>query len=173
MTALIIGGARSGKSRYAQGWAERGGAAVALIATGQARDAEMAARIARHQAERPAAWQTVEEPIHLAAVLQRAAGAGRCVVVDCLTLWVLNLLEAGESVFVEERAALLALVPQLAGEVIFVSNEVGLGVIPMGSLSRRFVDEAGWLNQDLAAIVDTVVFVAAGLPLVMKGVVDV
>jgi len=195
MRHLILGGARSGKSRHAQNLAEQSGLAVTVIATGQARDAEMAARIARHQAERPAAWRTVEQPLHLAEALHQAAGpgsvepprslslaappggsmpglgrpgAGQCVLVDCLTLWLMNLLEAGESVFAEERAALLATLPALAGDILLVSNEVGLGVIPMGELSRRFVDEAGWLNQDIARLAESVTFVAAGLPLALK-----
>lgn len=168
MLTLILGGARSGKSRHAQHLVETSGLPVTVIATGQARDAEMAARIARHRAERPAGWQTVEEPLHLAQVLQKAAGAGRCVLVDCLTLWLMNLLEAGEAVFAAERAGLLNVLPSLAGEVVFVSNEIGLGVIPLGELSRRFVDEAGWLNQDVARLADNVTFLAAGLPLALK-----
>ncbi|MDD5389125.1 MAG: bifunctional adenosylcobinamide kinase/adenosylcobinamide-phosphate guanylyltransferase [Gallionellaceae bacterium] len=165
---LILGGARSGKSRHAQELAERGGLAVTVIATGEARDAEMAARIARHQEERAAHWRTVEEPIHLAEALKLETGTGQCVLVDCLTLWLMNLLEAGEAVFARERADLLATLPTLAGEILLVSNEIGLGVIPLGELNRRFVDEAGWLNQDIARLADTVTFVAAGLPLVMK-----
>lgn len=170
MLTLILGGARSGKSRHAQHLAEASGLSVTLIATGQARDAEMAARIARHRAERPADWQTVEEPLHLARALQHAAASGRHVLVDCLTLWLMNLLEAGEAVFAAERAALLACLPTLAGEVVLVSNEIGLGVIPLGDLSRRFVDEAGWLNQDVARLADNVTFIAAGLPLALKAV---
>jgi len=168
MLTLILGGARSGKSRFAQTHAEASGLPVTVIATGQARDAEMTARIARHQAERPPHWRTVEEPLHLADALHQAAGAGRCVLVDCLTLWLMNLLEAGEAVFAQERAALLNILPALPGNLLFVSNEVGLGVIPLGELSRRFVDEAGWLNQDIARLAETVTFVAAGLPLVLK-----
>jgi adenosylcobinamide kinase/adenosylcobinamide-phosphate guanylyltransferase len=170
MTHLILGGARSGKSRHAQTLAEQSGLAVTVIATGQARDAEMAARIARHQAERPAHWRTVEQPLHLAEALKLVASTGQCVLVDCLTLWLLNLLEAGETVFARERAALLATLPTLPGDVLLVSNEIGLGVIPMGELSRRFVDEAGWLNQDIARLVDAVTFIAAGLPLALKPV---
>jgi adenosylcobinamide kinase / adenosylcobinamide-phosphate guanylyltransferase len=168
MQHLILGGARSGKSRFAQTHAEAAGLPVTVIATGQARDAEMAARIARHQAERPAGWKTVEEPLHLAAVLQQTAEIGRCVLVDCLTLWLMNLLEAGDAVFAAERAALLAVLPTLPGDILFVSNEIGLGVIPLGELSRRFVDEAGWLNQDIAQLADNVTFIAAGLPLALK-----
>lgn len=178
MNHLILGGARSGKSRFAQELAAASGLPVTVIATGQARDAEMAARIARHQAERPAGWRTVEEPIHLAAALEatspppRGEGPGEraanLIVVDCLTLWLLNLLEAGEDVFQRERAALLAALPELPGDVLLVANEVGLGVIPMGELTRRYVDEAGWLNQDIARLCERVTLVAAGLPLNLK-----
>jgi len=168
MLTLILGGARSGKSRHAQNLAEDSGLAVTVIATAQARDGEMAARIARHQEERAAHWRTVEEPLRLAEALRQAAGHGQCVLVDCLTLWLLNLLEAGEDTFARERAALLASLPQLPGEVLFVSNEIGLGVIPLGELSRRFVDEAGWLNQDIARLAESVTFIAAGLPLALK-----
>lgn len=167
MIHLILGGARSGKSRHAQTLAEHSGLPVTVIATGQPRDAEMAARIARHRAERPGHWQTVEEPLHLAEAL-RVNASGRFVLVDCLTLWLLNLLEAGESVFARERAALLATLPTLPGNLALVANEVGLGVIPMGELSRRYVDEAGWLNQDVARLADHVTFIVAGLPLALK-----
>lgn len=169
MLTLILGGARSGKSRHAQSLAERSGLAVTVIATAHAGDAEMAARIARHRAERPAHWRTVEEPLALAETLAGSLDDGRLVVVDCLTLWLLNLLEVGEALFRRERDELLARLPGLPGRVVLVSNEVGLGVIPMGELSRRFVDEAGRLNQDLARISDQVVFVAAGLPIALKG----
>jgi adenosylcobinamide kinase / adenosylcobinamide-phosphate guanylyltransferase len=172
MLTLILGGARSGKSRHAQHLAEAGDLPVTLIATAQARDAEMAARIARHRAERPGDWQTVEEPLHLADALQHSAGAERCVLIDCLTLWLLNLLEAGEATFAVERAALLGCLPSLAGEIVIVSNEVGLGIVPMGELSRRFVDEAGWLNQDIARLANRVTFIAAGLPLILKSGTD-
>jgi len=168
MLTLILGGARSGKSRHAQHLAQTSCLPVTLIATAEARDAEMATRIARHRAERPAGWSTREQPLHLAAALQQAAGAGQYVLVDCLTLWLLNLLEAGESVFAEERSALLHTLPTLRGDIVLVSNEIGLGVIPLGELSRRFVDEAGWLNQDIAALADNVTFIAAGLPLPLK-----
>ncbi len=169
MLTLILGGARSGKSHHAQTLAESSGLAVTVVATARAGDAEMARRIARHRAERPAHWHTVEEPLALAATLDRHAEASRIQVVDCLTLWLLNLLEAGEDVFQRERAALLAGLSHLPGEVVLVANEVGLGVVPLGELSRRFVDEAGMLNQAIARIADAVVLVAAGLPLYLKG----
>ena len=169
MLTLILGGARSGKSGHAQYLAESSGLAVGVIATARAGDAEMAARIARHRIERPDRWLTVEEPLALAHALRGSAETGRFLVVDCLTLWLLNLLEAGEAVFQRERADLLATLPQLPGRLALVANEVGLGVIPMGELSRRFVDEAGRLNQALARIADEVVFVAAGLPMILKG----
>ncbi len=168
MLTLILGGARSGKSRHAQELALAGGLAVTVIATGEARDAEMAARIARHRAERPSHWRTVEQPLYLTTALQAASGEGRFVLVDCLTLWLMNLLEAGEETFTRERAALLETLPALPGEILLVANEVGLGVIPLGELSRRFVDEAGWLNQDIARLAESVTFVAAGLPLKLK-----
>ena len=169
MLTLILGGARSGKSRYAQTLAEASGRPVTVIATARAGDAEMAARIARHRTERPGHWRTVEEPLALAEALAGRAGADAFLVVDCLTLWLLNLLEAGEAVFERERAALLETLPGLSGRVVLVANEVGLGVVPMGELSRRFVDEAGRLNQSIASIADEVVLVAAGLPMHLKG----
>ncbi|MEW5787822.1 MAG: bifunctional adenosylcobinamide kinase/adenosylcobinamide-phosphate guanylyltransferase [Pseudomonadota bacterium] len=168
MVTLILGGARSGKSRLAQDLAGRSGLAVSVVATARAGDGEMAERIARHQAERPSHWQTLEEPLALADSLLGQSTPDRLVLVDCLTLWLLNLLEAGEAVFAEQRQALLETLPRLGGPVLLVANEVGLGVIPMGELSRRFVDEAGRLNQDLARLAGRVVFVAAGLPLTLK-----
>jgi adenosylcobinamide kinase/adenosylcobinamide-phosphate guanylyltransferase len=169
MPTLILGGARSGKSGHAQRLAEASGLAVTLIATARAGDEEMRARIARHRSERPPHWNTVEEPLALAEALAAGAETGRFLVVDCLTLWLLNVLEAGEAVFRRERAALLAILPELPGRLALVANEVGLGVIPLGELSRRFVDEAGRLNQDLARVANEVVFVAAGLPMTLKG----
>lgn len=169
MLTLILGGARSGKSGHAQRLAGTSGLAVTVIATARAGDAEMAARIARHRDERPDHWCTREEPLALAHALRASAEDGRFLVVDCLTLWLLNLLEAGEAVFQRERAALMEALPDLPGRVALVANEVGLGVIPMGELSRRFVDEAGRLNQELARVANEVVFVAAGLPMPLKG----
>jgi adenosylcobinamide kinase / adenosylcobinamide-phosphate guanylyltransferase len=169
MRTLILGGARSGKSALAERLAGDSGDVV-YIATAQSGDEEMAARIAHHRERRPSSWRSVEEPIHLAAVLRENASPGRCVLVDCLTLWLSNLLgDPGEQHFERERHQLLDTLPTLPGEVVMVSNEVGLGVVPMGALTRRFVDEAGRLHQSIAALSERVVFVAAGLPLVMKG----
>jgi adenosylcobinamide kinase/adenosylcobinamide-phosphate guanylyltransferase len=170
MHTLILGGARSGKSALAERLALASAGAVVYIATAQARDGEMAERIAHHRARRPADWACVEEPLALADVLRQHARADRCVLVDCLTLWLSNLLGAADaSCFERERAALLDTLPQLPGEILLVSNEVGMGVVPLGELSRRFVDEAGRLHQALAAVCDRVIFVAAGLPLTLKG----
>ncbi|KQX97447.1 adenosylcobinamide kinase/adenosylcobinamide phosphate guanyltransferase [Rhodanobacter sp. Root480] len=170
MRNLILGGARSGKSALAERLALASTRPVVYIATAQARDGEMAERIAHHRTRRPADWLCVEEPLALAEVLRQHARADRCVLVDCLTLWLSNLLgDADASRFERERAALLDTLPQLPGEILLVSNEIGMGVVPLGELSRRFVDEAGRLHQALAAMCDRVIFVAAGLPLTLKG----
>ena len=173
MATLILGGARSGKSRYAETLAIDSGKQVIYFATGQARDEEMAARIFRHQQDRSRYWQTVEEPIHLAAALETHADQNRCLLVDCLTLWLSNILfdEQGqlqEQLFKQQKQWLLDTVATLAGQVILVSNEVGLGVVPMDAMSRRFVDEAGRLHQQLAQCCKRVVLVTAGLAQVLK-----
>lgn len=169
MNTLILGGARSGKSALAQRWAIESGLAVSLIATAQPLDAEMRDRIARHQADRPAGWRTVEEPLALAAALQAECAADRCVIVDCLTLWLTNLLLDSETRLETETQALLKIVPDLPGAILWVSNETGQGVVPADALSRRFVDAAGWLHQALAQRCEQVVLCVAGLPLVLKG----
>ena len=177
---LIIGGARSGKSRHAEQRAAASGLPVRVIVTAEALDEEMSARIARHQADRPAGWGVVEAPRGLAAALAAEAAEGRCVVVDCLTLWLANLLDGADALppggggellpaLARERAALLALIPRLPGEVIFVANEVGFGLVPETALGRLFRDEAGRLNQAVAALCERVILVAAGLPLTLKG----
>ncbi|PPV07344.1 adenosylcobinamide kinase [Xanthomonas bromi] len=170
MQQLILGGARSGKSALAERIAAASGRALTYLATAQSFDEEMHRRIAHHRNQRPPHWQCVEEPVALAASLQVHAGPDRCVLVDCLTLWLSNLLghpDAG--VFARERDALLATLLQLPGQILLVSNEVGQGMVPLGELRRRFVDEAGWLHQVLALQCDRVVFVVAGLPMVLKG----
>lgn len=163
---LILGGARSGKTRHALTLAERTGARLVMIATAEPGDAEMAARIDRHRAERGPRWRTVEAPLDLPRAL-RALDADACAVVDCLTLWVSNLLHAGRDLEAEAGELLEALGGP--AEVILVSNEVGWGVVPDNALARRFRDVAGRLHQRLAERVDRVVLVAAGLPLVLKG----
>lgn len=170
MKTLILGGARSGKSALAEQLASRFGDGVTYVATAQAFDAEMAERIAHHRARRPSAWTDVEEPIHLAAALRAHAAPDRCLLVDCLTLWLSNLLGVDDGAhFQRERGELLDTLPSLPGEVVFVSNEVGLGIVPMGELTRRYVDEAGRLHQMLATRCERVLLVAAGLPLALKG----
>ena len=170
MLELILGGARSGKSRLAEKLAGESGLAVTYIATSQALDGEMSARIQQHRARRPEHWALVEEPLALAQVLGELAAPQRCLLVDCLTLWLTNLLMLDdEARLAAERDALLACLEELPGRIILVSNETGLGVVPMGELSRRYVDEAGWLHQALAVQCQRVVFTVAGLPMVLKG----
>jgi adenosylcobinamide kinase/adenosylcobinamide-phosphate guanylyltransferase len=169
MKELIFGGARSGKSGLAERRARESGLRVTFVATGAPGDAEMAGRIRRHQAKRPADWGLVEEPLALAATLRAHAAPDRCLLVDCLTLWLSNLLHADDTqCLARERQALLDALPTLPGHIILVSNEVGFGVVPMGELTRRFCDEAGRLHQDLAKLCDRVTLVAAGLPLELK-----
>lgn len=163
---LVLGGARSGKTRYAQRLVEAAGGGV-LIATAEAGDAEMAERIARHQQDRGSDWQTVEEPLRLVETLTALPDAGRPILVDCLTLWLSNLMLAGQNP-TQEVERLAACLPNLPAPVILVSNEVGLGIVPDNALARRFRDQAGWMNQQIAAVATRVVFVAAGLPFSLK-----
>jgi adenosylcobinamide kinase/adenosylcobinamide-phosphate guanylyltransferase len=165
MIHLVIGGARSGKSSYAERQALESGLAVTYVATSEVRDAEMAERIAHHRNRRPAEWRTIEEPLLLADTLCRAAATDACVVVDCLTLWLTNVL-LGERQ--EEIDRLLGALPGLPGRILLVSNEVGWGIVPENALARRFRDEQGRLNQRIAAIATDVTLVAAGLPLSLK-----
>lgn len=180
MKELVLGGARSGKSAVAEQRALAFGLDTIYLATAEGRDLEMAARIATHRARRPSAWKVVEEPIALARALHAHAADDRCLVVDCLTLWLSNVLtldiDADATVaavpapnFERERAAFVAAVEQLPGKLVMVSNEVGMGLVPLGALARRFQDEAGRLHQDLARLCDRVTWVVAGIPLVMKG----
>lgn len=162
---LVMGGARSGKSRYAEQLAQISRLSVIYLATGEARDAEMAERIAHHRAGRPAHWRTIEEPLALAAALRRAAAPDTCLLVDCLTLWLTNVLLAKRD---DEIEKLLEVLLALPGRLILVSNEVGWGIVPENALARRFRDAQGRLNQRIAALADNVTLVAAGLPLVLK-----
>ena len=170
MLELILGGARSGKSRLAEKLAADSGLEVTYIATGQAWDSEMAKRIAHHRSTRPAEWGLVEEPLELARALRDNAAPGRCLLVDCLTLWLTNLLMLDDEARLQaERAALLECLTGLPGRIILVSTETGLGVVPLGELTRRYVDEAGWLHQALAECSQRVIFTVAGLPMILKG----
>lgn len=167
---LILGGVRSGKSRLAERLALESRLPVTYIATATGDDAEMRARIAAHQERRPDHWQVVEEPLQLASVITQHAREERCLLVDCLTLWLTNWLLHPETTRLDaERAAFLSALSQAAGKLILVSNETNMGVIPMGELSRRYCDEAGQLHQAVAQCCDQVVLTAAGLPLVLKG----
>lgn len=170
-TVLFLGGARSGKSRLAQARAERTAGELVFVATGEALDAEMTERIARHRAERGPRWRTVEVPRDLPAVLKRECAPGRVVLVDCLTLWLSNVMLADEDIASATRELVSAIGAQ-RGTLLLVSNEVGLGIVPETPLGRRFRDEAGRLNQTVAAVADEVLFVAAGLAITMKGAWD-
>jgi len=170
MRELILGGVRSGKSRLAEQHAQESGLAVVYVATAEVRDEEMRARVLHHQARRPADWQLVCAGQNLAEVLQREAASGRCLLVDCLTLWLTQLLCDAEDVRLQfEVAQLLRVLPDLPGEIILVSNETNMGIVPMGELSRRYCDETGRLHQQLGKICERVILTVAGLPLVVKG----
>jgi len=170
MRELILGGVRSGKSRLAEQHAQESGLAVVYVATAEVRDEEMRARVLHHQARRPADWQLVCAGQNLAEVLQREAASGRCLLVDCLTLWLTQLLCDAEDVRLQfEMAQLLRVLPDLPGEIILVSNETNMGIVPMGELSRRYCDETGRLHQQLGKICERVILTVAGLPLVVKG----
>lgn len=170
MLQLILGGARSGKSRLAEKLAADSVLSVIYIATSQPLDGEMNQRVASHRARRPDHWGLVEEPVELARVLRENAAPGCCLLVDCLTLWLTNLLMLDNPErLIQEREALLDCLAELPGEIIFVTNETGLGVVPLGELTRRYVDEAGLLHQALAERCQRVVLTVAGLPLTLKG----
>lgn len=170
---LILGGARSGKSRYALKLAESNWRRPLYVATAEASDLEMQERIAAHKKARGKRWTCVEEPREIARLIQRADKlypARDVFLIDCLTLWLNNvLLNEDLKSFERRRGALLKAVRASKKSLIMVSNEVGLGIVPESGSVRQFRDLAGWLNQDLAAIADTVVFIAAGLPVVLKG----
>lgn len=178
---IVLGGARSGKSSYAEKLAIESGKEVVYIATARAGDGEMAKRIEQHRSNRPAHWTTIEEPILIGAALDKWCAPHRLVLVDCLTLWLTNLIfsvdqdcpEVGvidlPALFYEQNDALIAALHDAKGDVVLVSNEVGLGIVPYGALSRCFADEAGRMNQAVAAACERALFVVAGMPLTLKG----
>lgn len=161
---LILGGGRSGKTAHALAACP---APHCYIATAQALDGEMTDRIAAHKAERGESWGLAEAPLDLVGAIRAEAAEGRSLLVDCLTLWLSNLMHKGRDVDAETEA-LIAAARGAPGRIVFVSNEVGLGLVPMEKLSREFRDEQGRLNQRIATAADRVEFVAAGLPLVLK-----
>lgn len=167
---LILGGVRSGKSRLAERLALESKLPVTYIATATALDEEMFRRIASHQERRPATWQVIEEPIKLARALTTHARPGHFIIVDCLTLWITNLLtDKDTTIFKSEKEALLSVISTLPSSIILVSNETNLGVTPLGELSRQYCDEAGLLHQELARDCDQVTLTIAGIPLMLKG----
>lgn len=165
---LVLGGARSGKSVFAEELIEKSGLAKVYVATGQAFDREMSDRIDIHKARRGSDWDSIEDPFDLSGVLETVAAPDKAVLVDCLTLWVTNLMMEDKDVLNESNLLVDAL-PKLSGLVVLVSSEVGLGLVPDNYMARSFRDHAGRLHQMIAAIADEVYFVAAGLPLKMKG----
>lgn len=165
---LVLGGARSGKSSHAERLAAETSPNRVYIATAQAFDDEMATRIAHHKSRRDSSWRTVEAPLGLSGAITAEAVPDRVVLVDCLTLWLSNLLLADRDIE-EESDALIAALENAAGPLILVSNEVGLGIVPDNALARAFRDHAGRLNQRVAEVADKVVFLAAGLPMTLKG----
>lgn len=170
MKTLILGGARSGKSALAETIAREQAWDVTYIATATPGDPEMQQRIHNHRARRTPHWRVVEEPLALASTLQDQDNAHAVLLVDCMTLWLTNLLlHPNPDRLAQERTALLNTLPHLRARVLLVSNETGQGIVPLGALNRRFVDEAGWLNQALARCCEQVVLTVAGLPLMLKG----
>jgi len=167
---LILGGARSGKSSYAQAfaeeWAQTTGVKAIYVATAEAGDAEMSKRIERHQKSRSENWLLDEEPLDLAAAIERNAGPDAIVLIDCLTLWLSNCLQ--QNIWEEQLAKFKTALENAKGPIILVNNETGMGVVPMGELSRVFVDANGFLNQRLAKVCGKVVLIVAGLPQVLK-----
>ena len=164
---LVLGGARSGKSRYAESLVDRHPGRRTYLATAEVLDDEMGARVKAHRDRRDSDWKTVEEPLELAQALKAETEQGAAVLVDCLTLWLGNLLGAARDAE-QEIEGLIAAVGQFGGPVVFVSNEVGQGIVPDNALARRFRDLAGILHQRLAEKADRVVFVTAGLPMNLK-----
>ena len=167
---LVLGGARSGKSAYAEKLAAQTMQKVVYVATAKVRDKAIEERVTLHQQSRPSEWLTVECPLDLGAVLQEHASKGNTVLVDCLTMWVTNMLceEDSKKVLAEQKQSFFESLGTVKGNVVFVSNEVGMGIIPMGEITRDYVDIAGRLHQDIATLADKVLLIVAGLPMVLK-----
>lgn len=171
---LILGGARSGKSAYAERLASTLELPVTYIATAQVYDEEFKQRVAHHKERRPPHWQLVEAPFNLAQTLQQNDAPETCLIVDCLTLWLAQCIckdceKPAEITWETERENFLKTLPTLKSQVFLVSNEVGMGIVPLGEINRQFQDEQGRLNQAVATAANKVTFVAAGLPLTLKG----
>ena len=171
---LILGGARSGKSAFAERRASALELPVTYLATAQVYDEEFGQRVAHHKAHRPPYWTTVEQPFHLGETLQTLDAAGQCIIVDCLTLWLAQCIcpdceKPAQLDWTTERESLLRILPGLQSTVFLVSNEVGMGIVPLGEINRQFQDAQGRLNQVVAQLAHEVTFVAAGLPLTLKG----
>lgn len=167
-STLVLGGARSGKSAFAEDLVRGSGLLPVYIATGRAFDGEMESRIAAHRVRRGPEWRTVEEPLELPGAIAAQASAASMVLVDCLTLWLTNLMMDARDVEAETERLAVSL-EVAAGPVVLVANEVGLGIVPDNAMARAFRDHAGRLNQKIAAVAEDVYFIAAGLPLRMKG----
>jgi len=168
MKTLVLGGARSGKSHYAEQTVDQLQRQVIYIATAEAGDQEMQQRINLHQAQRPANWQLVEEPINLSEAILKSDNNTNVILVDCLTLWLSNVLAENDSNTQAKVDELVDVVSQVSTELVMVSNEVGQGVVPMGKLTRKYVDESGRMHQKLAQVCEHVVFITAGLPQILK-----
>jgi adenosylcobinamide kinase/adenosylcobinamide-phosphate guanylyltransferase len=166
---LVLGGARSGKTGFAERLAMRAGTRPAYLATAQALDAEMRERVESHKQQRTQAFATIEEPLRLSAAITQAAKAHDAILVDCLTLWITNLIVANENVATAVDELLATLAKTTSARVILVSNEVGLGIVPDNAMARMFRDLAGSAHQRIAEICDDAYFVVAGLPMVLKG----
>ena len=174
MNELILGGARSGKSRYAEINAAESGLKVIYVATAQALDDEMQQRITHHKQQRPAHWQLIEEPIDLVSVIKNNINDQTCILVDCLTLWLSNQLCSDKHKLqleqnIDDLIDLMVDIKNTKGKIIFVSNEISMGIVPMGEVNRQFVDEAGRLHQRLAEVCDKVILMVAGIPSHIKG----
>lgn len=170
MITLVLGGVRSGKSVLAEDLAAAGGRAVTYIATATASDDSMSERIAQHRQRRPEDWGNLEEPLQLARAIETADRDNGCLLLDCLSIWMTNLLIADDEAQLEgEVQALVDRLREVDGDVILVSSETSMGIVPMGELSRQYCDRIGLLHQQVAGIADRVVLVVAGLPQVFKG----